>query len=355
MNKLYQIGIFAMCFLFIAAGNSSAGKPADDEGIFNGNNFPSGPHFNLILHGKKDDFNCSPETYQCLVEGELTKFSNDNCDDSCDADSTCVRVYGNVINMPYGNENGDPYQILMESGRKGPKGDPGLTELRVTDACAGFGGVEDQASIELPANPDGYAVYARITGKPGVDTGAAFSYPDFAYVEDENGNDLMVLGTVVGEEITKMTGEDIVVSREGVGGKNKATKLTSLFLWSGTVCYFDSVADDDFDYCLDYTVDPPENVCDVSYDLCCYDVDGDGYGDGDCDLMSNVGIDTDADGILDSCPDPYQLVTVDCRAYEDKWVFNIADFVGMLWDIVNNNSYNIQIRFYPLPLNTVTE
>ena len=39
-----------------------------------------------------------------------------------------------------------------------------------------------------------------------------------------------------------------------------------------------------------------------------------------------------------------------CRDYEEDWVFNIADFVNVLWDI-QGNAYNVQIRFYPLPLN----
>ncbi|UCD90125.1 MAG: hypothetical protein JSW04_01410 [Desulfobacterales bacterium] len=37
------------------------------------------------------------------------------------------------------------------------------------------------------------------------------------------------------------------------------------------------------------------------------------------------------------------------------WVFNIANFVGMLFDIDPQGSYRsslIQVRFYPLPLNT---
>jgi hypothetical protein len=44
---------------------------------------------------------------------------------------------------------------------------------------------------------------------------------------------------------------------------------------------------------------------------------------------------------------------------ESEWVhhhcFNIAEFVGMLWDIDPEGSYKaslIQIRFYPLSLNT---
>ncbi|MDX1775667.1 MAG: hypothetical protein R3297_03735, partial [Desulfobulbales bacterium] len=124
----------------------------------------------------------------------------------------------------------------------------------------------------------------------------------------------------------------------------------------GVVCYFESYDPvDDFDYCLDYTQDPPTNVCSIQADLCCTDP-GDGtYSD--CGLLADdaygadlTGPDGIPDGINDTCI-VGSLVTVNCRQYEDKWVFNIADFVGMLWGIGNNNAYNIKLRFYPLPLN----
>jgi len=38
------------------------------------------------------------------------------------------------------------------------------------------------------------------------------------------------------------------------------------------------------------------------------------------------------------------------RDYTDEWVFNIADFVEVLFDVRNNDTYNIKLRFYPLPL-----
>jgi hypothetical protein len=42
--------------------------------------------------------------------------------------------------------------------------------------------------------------------------------------------------------------------------------------------------------------------------------------------------------------------TMHCRSYTNTWIFNIADFVDVLFDIKNNDSYNVKLRFYPLPL-----
>jgi hypothetical protein len=105
-----------------------------------GNGFPSGPHHNLILNGKKTDgsFTCPEED----------------------------REGGNVIFMP--RETSEPAgreQILIESGRKGPKSAPETTGLVVTDACTtGLDG--DAASFKLLADPEGYWVGAVVHGKP---------------------------------------------------------------------------------------------------------------------------------------------------------------------------------------------
>jgi hypothetical protein len=38
-----------------------------------------------------------------------------------------------------------------------------------------------------------------------------------------------------------------------------------------------------------------------------------------------------------------------CRHYQFEWVFNIADFVGYLWECDNTTgAYHVQVRFYPL-------
>ena len=366
---LLMAGVFALGLFSLA----QAGKPntGGDDPVFIGNGYPSGAHYNLNIHGKKDDFNCSPESWECTVPDGLggftvTKYDNQtDCNTCADVpDGVCSQVFGNVINVPY---YADPFQILMESGRKGPKGNPGATELEVTDSCAGFAG-HDNASFRLPANADGYAVYARITGKPGEapeDTFASFTSPDFVYVEDEDGNDLIYLGQIIGTTIATLTDEEIIIYRNTAtkGNKvSKATDISRLFSYTGDVCYVNSVNSDGFDYCYDETQNPTD-VCDP-YQLCCdsQTIIGDDPDTTEVDESTNCAFFNDVAvdyGSGYECPnvvevEPYlpYLIEVDCRTYTDEWVFNIADFVGMLWEIVNNNSYNIKIRFYPLPLDT---
>ncbi len=83
------------------------------------NGFPSGPHFNLNIIGKKDGFTCPAQEY---LNGNP--------------------VYGNVIFVPEVTKNNpslqDPVQIIFESGLKGPKSAPTITELQVRDWCTGF-------------------------------------------------------------------------------------------------------------------------------------------------------------------------------------------------------------------------
>jgi len=131
-NLLFSfLGLIAIGLIAVS---SFAGKPKDD-GIFLGNGYPSGPHYNLNLIGKKDNFSCPPPQYLVIADingdGDIDQIVG-----SCDAGDICEQVYGNVIFMPR-NENGaaDPISITIESGRKGPKSKPGTTEYEVTDWC----------------------------------------------------------------------------------------------------------------------------------------------------------------------------------------------------------------------------
>jgi hypothetical protein len=331
MRRAFVGGTFLFSLL-LAANSVGAAKPVDDSGIPFGNGFPSGEHYNLLIHGKRADFQCPAAEFDLVTEAQL---------------------FGNVINIPR-VDDGLPIEIYMESGRKGPKGNPGAATLEVTDWCSkSFD--DSGASLRLPKNDAGYAVYARITGKPGENTGAAFNYPDFWYVEDEAGNDLMLLGTITGNTLTEIDGESITVHRtESTKGNkvSKATNITELFMWAGTICYFDPYSYDaastpEYSYCGEY---PAVDQCD-EFSLCCADVEADGVYEA-CGLLADVGIDSDGDTVADACPEALPLdVPAFCRTYDEtekQWIFNIADFVGLLWDIDNSGSYNIQVRFYPL-------
>ena len=323
MRKLLTFAmIVGLSYMFSFA---HAAKPVDENGIPFGNGFPSGEHYNLIIHGKKTGFQC-PDAEFDLVTGE--------------------QVFGNVINIPR-VDDGKPIEIFMESGRKGPKGKPDATNLEVTDWCTkSFD--NDAAAFRLPKNDAGYAVYARITGKPGEDTSMVFNAPEFFYVEDGVGNDLILLGTVTGNTLAQIDADGMTVYRtESTKGNKvpKASNITDLFMWYGTICYFDPFSYDAdgnivYDYCQDQC---------TTESLCCLDIEGDGIWEV-CDPFADVAVDPDGDGIF-TCPDLNVETGAYCRTTDEtasQWVFNIADFVGMICDLDNNGAYNIQVRFYPL-------
>ncbi len=323
-----------LCMLLISVPLSSfGGKPTDDDGIYLGNGFPSGPHFNLIIHGKKLSFQCpDPEYYYRVLtdvngdgdEGDLVE----NCDDGDVCELTDVQNFGNSVFTPRDGRN---VQMLFESGRKGPKSKPDATSLEVTDWCTKpFD--SDAASIRIPKDPDGYAVYARATGKP---TDGSFSIfgRSLALVETEEDGvftDLLFLGVVT--ETGVFLGTELEpVTKEGGKGKNKGTEITSLFEFTGQVCYTsdaDPACTDGGCFSQFYCCPPDESA--------------------PCELVPP---DTDAGLYCPTLHDGTWLATeFYCHEYEDDWIFNIADFVNVLFDVKNDDTYNIQIRFYPLPL-----
>ena len=247
-----------------------------------GNGFPCGEHYNLNLISKKDGFTCPEESTQ------------------------------NVIYIPTDDED---IQIFIESGKK--KEVDIYTDFIVTDWCAGFG--DSNASLKLPANQEGYAVYARAVGTLGDDLNLTIGASGLNFVMDENGNNLLELGLITPDGVTGFLSEPQTIQRKKGGRANKAIEITQLFQWSGYICYFSDT--------------------DITGYKCC--------------------IDTNSDGTYDACVDPdsgscpaldYDLVSVNCTPYENKWVFNIADMVSAFWNVDNNGVKVLQIRFYPLPL-----
>ena len=350
-----------------------------------GNGFPSGPHFNLNLIGKKSNFTCPQPQYEwTITSGDL--IGQVVVAEECPAGYTCTQgpqVYGNVIFMPRPDElnAADPISILMESGAKGPKGNPTLTELQVTDWCTQSfpddGGsappLGDGAALRLPADRDGYAVYARILGKPGENGGPTFDFTsrELVLVEDEFGNDLLALGLVTETGVFSPLLEPLTRYSTSSKGKGalKATNISQLFEYSGDAC---SINDQAF-FCPDFAGLNPENCFwredanGVSQPVCCVPVDvvesvlvpattcePDGFAACE-DSTFNVDTSayvcpetTDYDGV-----DPLDLVCPVvplCKTFDGAWIFNIADFVNVLFGVENDGSYLVQIRFYPLPL-----
>ena len=255
-----------------------------------GNGFPCGEHYNLNLISKKDDFTCPDEfTYTADTPDQ------------------------NVIYIPV--DNADAIQIYMESGKK--KDIDNYTEFKVTDWCAVSG--DSRAALMLPANQDGYAVYARAVGKLGEDLNIEIFDPNLDFVMDENQNNLLALGLITPDGVTSFLSDSETIHRKK-GKGNKAVPITDLFKWHGDICYFSDIDTGMYKCCKD-TSDPLDGVYDECYD-------------------------TDA---VTGSPADYVQESVSCQTYPPTWVFNIADFVSAFWNVDNNGVKVLQIRFYPLP------
>ena len=163
MTHLFNSIRGAIALALVTSSNAALAQAVNPNG------FPSGAHFNLNIHGKKADYNCTPVVY----------------------DTNGIPVYGNGIFVP---ETGQDIQIVLKSGRKGGKASDLYQEFQVTDACApAFDG--SPAVVELPPNANGYRVYARALAKPGGSATLTYGGSLFSAV-DEYGNDLVDLGLV---------------------------------------------------------------------------------------------------------------------------------------------------------------
>ncbi len=290
MKKLIFVSFCIACVLVIASSAGLAQKP--DSVVTLSNGFPSGPHFNLNIIAKDPaNFVCPAPTF---VDG--------------------VQVYGNVIYIPDTAVPGS-VKVMIESGKKGPKSDPTSTELEVTDWCAGFG-PDDTASLRIPANEAGYRAFARVLGKPTKDPDdpnkITLLQPQFFYVQDENGVDLLQLGLVTTNTI--QTPEVFIRWT----GKSLARNISPLFQYTGDVSY----------------LSPGTGPLGTEPTYCCTP---DANGVLQCVLF---------DPQLTTCAGSVYYVSSTVH-YDAEWMFNIADFVAVLWGIDPSGAKLLQVRFYP--------
>ena len=339
-----------------------AAKP--QKAIEIGNGMPSGYHEILLLHGKKDG-------YQCV-----------ECDPTIEQ---C-----NVINIP---EIGTA-TIQYVSGKKVQ-----IEELTVFDSCAGWEGndptEDDPAEVWLPYEQEGYYVFARTLGKPGKDEEERYiileneSLEAYQLLNDvvSNPDDVLLgLGMITQQGVFKLnaSGELCRFDGDSVKGKGKSQgiNIRDMFLWSGLV----------FDPALDVTGDGVVNELDVIADTCTGDTNQDGiidnyeftawvnsyYPSPPPDVNGDGVVDA-KDVIADTCPydedqdgeifydDVYNPDTFpDCefenwladntvntegdplwQYYDEEWVFTIADLVYMNQVVTNQGIKNLQIWFFP--------
>jgi hypothetical protein len=274
------------------------------------NGFPSGSHFNLNIHGKKASF-----------VGDSTPGGN------------------SVFILEYGAST-----IQYVTNKKAS-----VTELYVLDPLAEyFDG--DPAKIQLPYEPEGYYVFARILGKPsngglpeavssiilysnnvvGAWNDTDPANPDFpGYTEDPD-DPLLALGLIVGNNLYEPNPATETYERFDPDtttkgkGKSKATDITRLFTYTGWVV--DSRLD----------TNGPGGVPDGVIDE--YDVPSDYTGD---EIIT-------ADDIEPWLQEMAALVPPMAWYYEDEWILNIADLVITEQGLVNDGTKLLQIRFYPV-------
>jgi hypothetical protein len=357
----------------------------------NGNGFPEGDHYNLNLIAKKSDptmpgyFTCpSPDDYQWdyykdgvgICTPELV--GTDSCT-KCNPDvETCpVKVPSsqNVIFVPRNNDGTPDMKITIriKSGSdrpgKGNKIKDQYPSLTVSDWCTEhFDG--DEAEVMLPENANGYAVYTRVTGRPVEGTAWTFLFPNIEKVQDEYGNDLYFMGTVGNNGCYDADGNYIgdlgrIDTTKGNGkgkGVKDATYLDCLFKYTGQVCYINDLCY----YCGDDNLLCESGIFagnDAGF-VCCtdtYDDLGQIFDSCEEPVKSNcvnpVGVDDNGlqcDPTTDplcvwSCSEGTYYFEPLCRDYsEPTWIFNVADFVDVLWESIGNGAYVVQLRLYPI-------
>ena len=320
MRKLLAITLtlsllLVFCFGFssvLAAKPQSSGSGKDVIALSNG--FPSGAHFNLNIHGKRASF-----------VGDSTPGGN------------------SVFILEYGEST-----IQYVSNKKAS-----LTELYVLDPLAEyFDG--DPAKVQLPYEPEGYYVFARILGKPNNgqlepvssiilypnevvaacnDTDPA--NPDFpGYTECPN-DPLLALGLIVGPNLYIADTETETYVRfdpEATKGKgkSKATDITRLFTYTGWVV----------DARLDLNEDGAIGVDDIPE----ADYDGDGVVDRD---YNQDGVVNEAD--VEAWLTDMSLLDPPMAWYfAEEWILNIADLVITEQGLVNDGTKLLQVRVYPV-------
>ncbi len=284
-----------------------AAKPQSVIQMSNG--YPSGAHFNLNIHGKKDGYQCDP---------------------SPGGKSVFIPEYG-VSTLQY------------VSNKKSS-----VTDLIALDRCGEqFDG--DPAKVQIPSQEQGYYVFADLGAKPNngntspessiimvpnpvieVCNDTAEGNPDFGTYTDCSAADdpLLALGMVTNQGVYELTEQGLVrfnatTTTKGKGQSN-AVDITGLFLWTGYVC--DGALDINGDGVIDESDVPAE------YDL----IENGGNGNGVIDPA-------ELDNFLAA-----QAVLGICSFFDNEWVFNVGDLVVQDQELINDGVKLLKIRFYPV-------
>jgi hypothetical protein len=400
---LASVVVLALAIVTLGVSPAMAGKPQDV--IPRSNGFPSGPHFNMNIHGKAwTTCNATPD--------EFGNWGN----------SIFIPEYGSATIEYLSNKNSSVY------------------ELTVLDPCAGFNGATDLAKVQLPYKvlvdgvptaANGYYVFARIHGKPNNASGcdgpakncppsSITLYPNVITqaCSDTSGTNtdcLWALGLITQQDIYVAGPEGFLRFDPGTTtgkGKSTARDISRLFTWSGWVFYGGS-PDTNGDGIIDETdipadaatyvadldgsggislyewkaahadfngdgvvsqadldaayaeapagLTPDAYVPDVNADLLITLYDWQAYhpdsnGDGlinEADILPGAELfvtDLDNDGVISVREWLEYQESIGTAVHYDTpiWIFELADLVVTQQDIVNDGSKLLQVRFYPV-------
>ena len=299
--------LFSLSSAVMAEKPSDRGKPLDV--IEKSNGYPSGPHFNLNIHGK------DPDTFTCdeVIPGGKSVFIDEY------GDSTIQYITNKKSNV---------------------------TDLIAIDLCAEcFSPDYDPVKVMLPYEELGFYAFARIRGKPDNGSNTEPSSvllfpnlvveacndtnpenPDFPNYTQCPDDPLLALGLITFRDVYDATPQGFVRFDPGTTkgkGKSKAIDITRLFKWSGWICE-EAIMDIDGDGIIDSYV--PDD----------YDLDGQvDPGDGSVDIDDVI--------IWLQTEQP-----IGCTEYDDEWIMNIADLVVTEQTISNDGVKLLKVRFYPV-------
>jgi hypothetical protein len=318
----------------MAAKPQDAGKNNNDV-IAKSNGFPSGPHFNLNIHGKDPTNFTLPDPLPPPPYGGSVFVSE-------------YSPYWDPVSQTWIEET-----IQYQSGKRSS-----VAELEVHDAWTqALDG--DPALVKLPYEAQGFYVFARIHGKPqnGKDPqqeerSNIILKPNNLvdlqnFVDDGEGGEVPI--GLITKDSVYYAGEEAFYrfeDPEGKGrGKSKARYITHLFLYTGWV--INPILDIGGPDGVPSEADPLGGVPDGVIDD--YDVPWNAWSlASDYDQVQNGGNGDSIIQIDEWLAYNAALPTPLAWYFTQEWIFNIADLVITEQGLVNDGTKLLQLRFYPV-------